>query len=478
MKNTPSIDEKEQLFNFLSESTCQNENVYFFDSIFYFTIFPGLEPKRCVQVIQKTVREIRKDGECSVPENLFKFFNAQQRRKRFNLSPGCLIRIDVYSRASLKLIGRFDPTPAIKITTQDLGTYFNTEYLIHFYDPHPMPKDFVHKNAKLENLFTLDNISIGSNISRYQGYQIFNTIKNTELKLYKRDNDYVNLLNWHQTIPQIRNTQTGMRGTTLHLSIGIYKIKIGNREEVEGYLISFNDKGPMVILDGKKVVSSNSSYQLELIKQLHEMETKGSVTEKCIKPKNEEIVPHISSLWFEQDLVPIFTPNLVLHPHDVKANPKKKNNYHSEFKILNNFVSQLGLLEHEDKTEITGELFILSEKTPCYGCLDVLWNQFNELFPNINVKYNFVYGFRASKDGFQKIDPTIENSPIIVPNTQEKRQMGFLRHSEFLLTEIHEADVIVSYLSSFERYAEMKKYIAKYSDFAETFKKFAFPFDE
>ncbi len=63
MLRNPSIDEKEQNFKYLSKSACQKAEVYSFNKGFYFTKFPGIEPKKCIQVIRKTVREIRKNGE-------------------------------------------------------------------------------------------------------------------------------------------------------------------------------------------------------------------------------------------------------------------------------------------------------------------------------------------------------------------------------------------------------------------------------
>ena len=389
-----------------------------------------------------------------------------------------MIKIDIYDQISLKLIECFDTTNATKYTTKYLANYFTANYIVHIYDPKPMPKDLIHKNAKLKDIFNIGNIKISSNISRYQGYQIINKIKNEEIKLYRSKTDKVNVLNWTQTIPQMKNKQMGIRGSALHLALGIYKIKIGNQEEVEGYIISLNDKGPMVIFDGKTVESSNSSIQLELGENLIETDKKGVVLEKFIKSMNEKLVPELLSIQFERDIAPFFKPGMVLHPKDKKFNPKKKNSYHGEFKILNNFVNQLGLFEHTDKTEITGEIFILSEKTPCYGCLDVLWNQFNGHFPNIKLKYNFIYGIRASETGFQKISLDRENYPIVVPDTFFLREKGFSKHSEILLTDILPNDEITIYLSSFKRYKEMKKIIEKYSDFAETFKKFNFPYDE
>ncbi|MHA1610502.1 MAG: deaminase domain-containing protein [Promethearchaeota archaeon] len=485
MLRNPSIDEEEQKFKYLSKSARQKAEVYSFNKGFYFTKFPGIEPEKFNQVIKKTVREIRKDGGRKLPDNLFRFFNAQQRRKRFNLAPGTMFKIDIYDRVSLKLIGGANATNFAKYTTKDLANYFNSYYIIHIYDPKPMPKDLVHKNGKLKDFFNIDNISITSNISRYQGYQIFNKIKNEEIKLYRGKTNKVNVLNWKQTIPQMKNKQKGIRGSGLHFALGIYKIKIGNQEEVEGYLISLNDKGPMVIFDGKIVDSSNSSFQLELGENLIETDEKGIVLEKFIKSKDEKFVPELLSIQFERDVAAFFIPGIVLHPKDEKVNNKKNNRHHGEFKILNNFVNQLGLLEHDDKTEITGEIFILSEKTPCHGCLDVLWNQFNNHFPNIKLKYNFIYGIRASEAGFQKMNLDRENSPIVVPNTQEEREVGFSMHSEFLLTDILPEDEITSYLSSFKRYKDMKNYsnfdeteMKNYSNFAETFKKFNFPYDE
>jgi hypothetical protein len=485
MLRNPSIDEKEQKFKYISKSARQKAEVYSFNKFYYFTKFPGIEPEKFNQVIRKTVREIRKDGSRRFPDNLFRFFNAQQRRKRFNLAPGTMFKIDIYDRVSLKLIGSVDTTNFTKSCTKDLANYFDSNYIIHIYDPKPMPKDLVHKNGNLKDFFNIDNISISSNISRYQGYQILNKIKNEEIKLYRSKTDKVNILNWTQTIPQMKNKQMGIRGSALHLALGIYKIKIGNQEEVEGYLISLNDKGPMVIFDGKTVESSNSSIQLELGENLIETEKKGVVLEKFIKSMNEKRVPELLSIQFERGIAPFFTPGIVLHPKDEKFNHKKKNSYHGEFKILNNFVNQLGLFEHTDKTEITGEIFILSEKTPCYGCLDVLWNQFNDHFPNIKLKYNFIYGIRASETGFQKMNVDRENSPIVVPETQEEREVGFSQHSEFLLTDILSEDEITSYLSTFKRYNDMKNYstfaeteMKNYSNFAEIFKKFNFPYDE
>lgn len=469
----PSMNEKEQNFNYLSKSARQNAGVYSYNEGFYFTRFPGIEPKKFNQVITKTIREIRKDGESGFPDNLFKFFNAQQRRKRFNLAPSTMIKIDIYDRISLKLIGCFDKTNATKYSTKDLASYLNSYYIIHIYDPKPMPKDLVHKNGKLQDFLNV-NISISSNISRYQGYQILNKIKNEEIKLYRSKTDKVNVLNWKQIIPQMKNVQMGMRGSTLHLAIGIYKIKIGNQEEVEGYIVSLNDKGPMVIFNGKTVESSNSKYRLELGEMLIETDKKGIVSEKFIKSLNEKIVPELTSIQFEREIAPFFMPRTVLHPRDDNVNITKNNSQHSEFKILNNFVNQLGLFEHTDKTAITGEIFILSEKSPCYGCLDVLWNQFNEDFPNIKLKYNFVYGIRASEKGFHKMNLEIENSPVIVPNTQAEREAGFSRHSEFLLIDILHEGEIASYLSSFKRYNE----ILSSFNFVETFKKLNFPYDE
>ncbi|MHA1745655.1 MAG: hypothetical protein ACTSWW_06625 [Promethearchaeota archaeon] len=487
-----SIDEKEQKFKYLSKSARQKAEVYSLNQ-FYFTKFPGIEPEKFNQVIRKTVREIRKDGCRRFPDNLFRFFNAQQRRKRFNLAPGTMFKIDIYDQVSLKLIGSFNTTNFMKYSTKDLANYFNSHYIIHIYDPKPMPKDLVHKNGNLKDFFNIniDNISISSNISRYQGYQILNKIKNEEVKLYRSKTEKVNVLNWTQTIPQMKNKQMGIRRSALHLALGIYKIKIGNQEEVEGYLISLNDKGPMVIFDGKTVESSNSSIQLELGEKFIETEKKGvgvvRENEKFIKLVNGKLVPELLSIQFERNcgVAPFFTPGRVLHPKDEKSNPKKKNTYHGEFKILNNFVNQVGLFEHPDKTAITGELFLLSEKTPCYGCLDVLWNQFNAHFPNIKLKYNFIYGIRASETGFQKMDIERENSPIVVPDTQEERAVGFSQHSEFLLTDILSEDEITSYLSTFKRYTDMKNYsfhaeteLKNYSNLAEMFKKFNFPYDE
>ncbi|QEE17378.1 deaminase domain-containing protein [Promethearchaeum syntrophicum] len=474
----PLIDEKEQFFKYLSKSACQKAEVYSFNEGFYFTKFPGIEPKKCIQITRKTVREIRKNARKKFPDNLFRFFNAQQRRKRFNLAPGTMIKIDIYDRVSLKLIGCFYTGKATNYNTKDLTNYFNSKCIIHIYDPKPMPKDLVHKDGQLKDFFNIENISISSSISRYQGYQVINKIKNEEIKLYRSKSNKVNVLNWKQTIPQMRNKQTGMRGSTLHLAFGIYKIKIGNQEEIEGYIISFNDKGPMVIFDGKNVESSNSRFQLELTEKYIETDKKGNVPEKVIKSMDEKNIPELSSIHFEKELTPFFIPKTVLHPKDDKINYKKTNSQHSEFKILNNFVHQLGLLEHNDKTEIRGELFILSEKNPCYGCLDVLWNQFNEHFPNIKLKYNFIYGIRASENGFQRINLDIENSPIVVPSTKEEREEKFSIHSEFLLPDIIHGEEITSYLSSFRGYNEIKKSIENYSNFAETFKKFNFPFNE
>ena len=474
----PSNDEKEHKFSYLKKSAQQKANVHSLSKEFYFTKFPGIEPEKLTQIIEKTIREIRKNGEKLVPDNLAKFFNAQQRRKRFNLAPGTMFKIDIYDQISLKLIESFDTINYTNYNTKDLVNYFNSHYIVHIYDPKPMPKDLVHKNVKLNDFFNINKISISCNISRYQGYQIINQIKNEEIKLYKSKTNKVNVLNWIQTIPQIKNAQIGMRWSALHLAIGIYKIKIGNQEEVEGYIISLNDKGPMVIFDGKNVESSNSPSQLELGVNLIETNKKGIVPEKFIKSLDEKIVPELSSILFEKDLDPVFKPNLILHPNDEKVNAKKNNRQHGEFKILNNFANHLGLSEHRDKTEITGEVFILSEKTPCYGCLDVLWNQFNDHFPNIKLEYNFIYGIRPAENGFRKINLDKENSPIAVPNTQEEREEGFSKHSEFLLTDILPEDEISSYLSSFKRYNDMKQFIENYSDFAETFKKFNFPYDE
>ncbi len=480
MPKNPSSDEKEQKFLYLSKSARQKAEVFAYNKGIYFTKFSGIEPQKFNQVIRKTVREIQKDGEKESPTTLFRFFNAQQRRKRFNLAPGTMVTIDIYDRVSLKLIGNLDTTNTTKNTTKDLVNYFNSHFIIHIYDPKPMPTDLVHKNGTLKDFFHIDTISLSSNISRYQGYQILNKIKKTEIKLNRSETNKINVLNWHQTVPQIKHNQTGMRRSTLHLSMGIYKIKIGNQEEVEGYLISLNDKGSMVIFDGNTVESSNSGFQLELGENLIETDKKGMVPEKYIISMNEKRVSEVSSIRFERDIAPFFIPSFVLHPKDenVKKTKNKKNRYHGEFKILNNFVNHLGLLEHTDKTEITGDLFLLSEKTPCYGCLDVLWNQFNAHFPNIQLKYNFIFGIRASDNGFQKIDVDLENSPIVVPNTHEERGEGFTQHSEFLLTDILPEDEISSYLASFPRYTDIKKFIGNYADFAEAFKKFNFPYDE
>ena len=480
MPKNPSSDEKEQKFLYLSKSARQKAEVFAYNKGIYFTKFSGIEPQKFNQVIRKTVREIQKDGEKESPTTLFRFFNAQQRRKRFNLAPSTMVTIDIYDRVSLKLIGHLDTTNTTKNTTKDLVDYFNSHYIIHIYDPKPMPKDLVHKNSTLKNCFHIDNISLSSNISRYQGHQILNTIKNTEIKLNRSEASKVKVLNWNQTVPQMKHKQTGIRGSTLHLSMGIYKIKIGSQEEVKGYLISLNDKGSMVIFDGNTVESSDSGFQLELGEKLVETDKNGMVPEKCISSMNEEMVPEVSSIRFERDITPFFIPSFVLHPKDENVNKKKnkKNSYHGEFKILNNFVNYLGLREHTDKTKITGELFLLSEKTPCYGCLDVIWNQFNAHFPNVQLKYNFVFGIRATDNGFQKIDVDLENSPIVVPNTHEEREDGFTQHSEFLLTDILPENDITSYLSVFPRYSEIKKFLENYADFAEAFKKFNFPYDE
>ena len=104
MLKKPSIGEKEQIFIFLSESARKKADVYSFNEGFYFTKFPGIELEKCHQIIEKTLREIRKDGSKSDPSNLHKFFNAQQRRKRFNLPPVVMLKIDIYNRNSLKLI--------------------------------------------------------------------------------------------------------------------------------------------------------------------------------------------------------------------------------------------------------------------------------------------------------------------------------------------------------------------------------------
>jgi putative deaminase of polymorphic toxin system len=457
----------------------------------YFTKFPGIELEKCVQVICKTIREIRKDGDRLVPCNLKMFFNAQQRRKRFNLPPSSTITIDIYEKNSLKLIERYNTNKSTNCTTKDLVSYFNSANIIHIYDPNPITKDFVQKNGNLKDFLNIDKFIINSNISRFQGYQILNIIKNREIKCNRSETERVNLLNWKNTIPQMKDKHIGMRRTALHLALGIYKIKIGNQKWGEGYLISFNDKGPMVVFDGKMVECSTSRFQLELSENLIETDKHGIVPDKrgivpdkipksqiSLKPLGEKMVPDVSSIRFERKPDSFFTTGLVLPPEDEKANKTKKNSYHGEFKILNNFVNQLKLCEVKDKTEITGELFILSEKTPCYGCLDVVWNQFNEHFPNIELKYNFIYGIRVSENGFQKINLEIKNSPIIVPSTREERSEKFTKHSEFLLTNISSEDDITAYLSSFRRYNEMKKFIEKYSDFAEQFKRFNFPYDE
>ena len=431
------IDEKEHIFTYLSPSVRQIADVHCYNKEFYFTKFPGIEPEMFNQVLRKTIREIRKNGMDQIPDNLSRFFNAQQRRKRFNLAPGVWFNIDIYDKVSLKLIIGLDKTNYMEYDTKYLVNHFNSLNIIHIYDPKPMPKDLFHKNAKLKDF--------NSDISRYHGYQILNRIRNEEINLHG-----INLLNWNQTIPLMKIKEIGMRKTSLHLAVGAYKIKIGNQEEQEGYIISFNDKGPMVVFDGNNVESSNLKYQLELV---------CGFPEKNILSKNEKIIPELSSISFERENTPIFMHGAVLHPKDERFSHKKDNSQHSEFKILNNFVHQLRLLEINDNAEITGELFILSEKNPCYGCLDLLWNQFNAQYPNITLKYKFVYGICASENGFEKIDLEKENTPIVVPNTQEERNVGFLRHSEFLLEEVIPNDEIYLYLSAFKRFEEMKKSI-------------------
>lgn len=457
----------------------------------YFTKFPGIDLPKCQQVMRKTLRELRKNAKNVVPDTLVRFFNAQQRRKRFNLAPGTNVVIDIYEQVTLQVIAHFNTATASKITTAHLVEFFNSKYIAHFYDPNPMPKDFIHKNGDLQSFLHLDHIPITPNMSRSQGYHILEKIRQGEIQLEQHQanqNHCVNVLNWSQTFPQLIQNSLGMRGTTLHLSFAFYKIKIGTHDPCEGYLISFNDKGPRVILDGKNVESTNHKIQLVLTEDLSDSEKTHYSPAKSKKPKKSikripspqsrkaEIVLGLSLIHVDKEIPPYFQSKTKLHPKDENFNPRKTNRYHSEFKILNNLVEHLGLGNYSDPADITGELFLFSEKTPCYGCLDVIWNQFNAHFPNITLKYNFAYGIRAADHGFHTMQLDRENFPIMVPDTIEYREKGFQIHSAFLLTPIRTYDEIMSYLSSFQQFASIKPFLAKYCDFAETFKNFHFPF--
>ncbi|WP_298892457.1 deaminase domain-containing protein [uncultured Psychroserpens sp.] len=95
-----------------------------------------------------------------------------------------------------------------------------------------------------------------------------------------------------------------------------------------------------------------------------------------IEGKPLEMIAHSGSKSSKEGTSPV--PSI---SRFFQTNKKNKNSHDAEIKLLEDFARK-----YEDNLNVKGEISIFSERPYCGSCRDVIFKQFNEIFPNVKIK--------------------------------------------------------------------------------------------
>lgn len=134
------------------------------------------------------------------------------------------------------------------------------------------------------------------------------------------------------------------------------------------------------VIKASSVIStfSQASAKLKLIREQFNISKGKNIAwvEGTIDGEFVELIGHSGSKSSKAGTSPV--PSI---SRFFETNKVNRNSYDAEIKILEDFARK-----YENNLDVKGEIKIFSERSFCDSCNDALFKQFNEIFPNVEIK--------------------------------------------------------------------------------------------